>query len=183
MQLIGRAYKTKIMLDNDFVDEILPVAGQQMIYRQVENSFTQPNAQVNIKMLEWALSVTENSTGDLLELYCGNGNFSLALARNFKRVLATEIAKPSVHAAQYNIAMNHIDNVKIIRMSAEDFTQAMNGVREFKRLEGINLQDYQCETILLTHHAVVWMRKLLSWLRITRAFYISLVIRRLCARI
>ncbi len=39
MQLIGRAYKTKIMLDNDFVDEILPVAGQQMIYRQVENSF------------------------------------------------------------------------------------------------------------------------------------------------
>ncbi|MGE9716820.1 tRNA (uridine(54)-C5)-methyltransferase TrmA, partial [Escherichia coli] len=64
VQLIGRAYKTKIMLDNDFVDEVLPVAGQQMIYRQVENSFTQPNAQVNIKMLEWALSVTENSTGD-----------------------------------------------------------------------------------------------------------------------
>ncbi|HCZ8408200.1 tRNA (uridine(54)-C5)-methyltransferase TrmA [Proteus mirabilis] len=149
VQLIGRAYKTKIMLDNDFVDEVLPVAGQQMIYRQVENSFTQPNAQVNIKMLEWALSVTENSTGDLLELYCGNGNFSLTLARNFKRVLATEIAKPSVHAAQYNIAMNHIDNVKIIRMSAEDFTQAMNGVREFKRLEGINLQDYQCETIFV----------------------------------
>ncbi|HEJ9738674.1 TPA: tRNA (uridine(54)-C5)-methyltransferase TrmA [Proteus mirabilis] len=149
VQLIGRAYKTKIMLDNDFVDEVLPVAGQQMIYRQVENSFTQPNVQVNIKMLEWALSVTENSTGDLLELYCGNGNFSLALARNFKRVLATEIAKPSVHAAQYNIAMNHIDNVKIIRMSAEDFTQAMNGVREFKRLEGINLQDYQCETIFV----------------------------------
>ncbi|EOG2427952.1 tRNA (uridine(54)-C5)-methyltransferase TrmA [Proteus mirabilis] len=149
VQLIGRAYKTKIMLDNDFVDEVLPVAGQQMIYRQVENSFTQPNAQVNIKMLEWALSVTENSTGDLLELYCGNGNFSLALARNFKRVLATEIAKPSVHASQYNIAMNHIDNVKIIRMSAEDFTQAMNGVREFKRLEGINLQDYQCETIFV----------------------------------
>ena len=135
VQLIGRAYKTKIMLDNDFVDEVLPVAGQQMIYRQVENSFTQPNAQVNIKMLEWALSVTENSTGDLLELYCGNGNFSLALARNFKRVLATEIAKPSVHAAQYNIAMNHIDNVKIIRMSAEDFTQAMNGVREFRNAD------------------------------------------------
>ena len=43
-------------------------AGQQMIYRQVENSFTQPNARVNIKMLEWALSITKNSTGDLLEL-------------------------------------------------------------------------------------------------------------------
>lgn len=149
VQLIGRAYKTKIMLDNDFIDEILPVAGKKMIYRQVENSFTQPNAQVNIKMLEWALEATEGAKGDLLELYCGNGNFSLALARNFENVLATEIAKPSVNAAQYNIAMNNIDNVKIIRMSAEDFTQAMNGVREFRRLEGINLNDYQCETIFV----------------------------------
>lgn len=48
---------------------------------------------------------------------------SLALARNFERVLATEIAKPSVAAAQYNIAANHIDNVQIIRMAAEEFTQ------------------------------------------------------------
>lgn len=48
---------------------------------------------------------------------------SLALARNFNRVLATEIAKPSVAAAQYNIAANHIDNVQIIRMAAEEFTR------------------------------------------------------------
>lgn len=149
LQLIGRATKTKICFDHDYVDECLPVADRDMIYRQVENSFTQPNAAVNIKMLEWALDVTQDSTGDLLELYCGNGNFSLALARNFNRVLATEIAKPSVAAAQFNIAANHIENVQIIRMAAEDFTQAMNGVREFKRLEGIDLKGYQCETIFV----------------------------------
>ncbi|CAG9430914.1 tRNA/tmRNA (uracil-C(5))-methyltransferase [Providencia alcalifaciens] len=149
VQIIGRASKTKIMLDHDYVDEILPVKGKDMVYRQVENSFTQPNAQVNIKMLEWAIDATQHSTGDLLELYCGNGNFSLALAQNFNKVLATEIAKPSVHAAQYNIEANKIDNVQIIRMSAEDFTQAMNGVREFNRLEGINLADYQCNTIFV----------------------------------
>ncbi|WPU22952.1 tRNA (uridine(54)-C5)-methyltransferase TrmA [Cedecea neteri] len=149
VHLIGRATKTKIELDQDFIDERLPVAGKEMIYRQVENSFTQPNAAMNIQMLEWALSATENSTGDLLELYCGNGNFSLALARNFDRVLATEIAKPSVAAAQYNIAANNIDNVQIIRMAAEEFTQAMNGVREFNRLQGIDLKSYQCETIFV----------------------------------
>ncbi|MEX8986739.1 methyltransferase domain-containing protein, partial [Salmonella enterica] len=136
VHLIGRATKTKIELDQDYIDERLPVAGKEMIYRQVENSFTQPNAAMNIQMLEWALEVTKDSKGDLLELYCGNGNFSLALARNFNRVLATEIAKPSVAAAQYNIAANHIDNVQIIRMAAEEFTQAMNGVREFNRLQG-----------------------------------------------
>lgn len=149
LQLIGRASKTKIMLDNDYVDEVLPVNGKNMVYRQVENSFTQPNAQVNIKMLEWAIAATQNSTGDLLELYCGNGNFSLALAQNFERVLATEIAKPSVAAAQYNIETNNINNVQIIRMSAEDFTQAMQGAREFRRLEGITLTDYHCNTIFV----------------------------------
>ena len=137
------------MLDQDYVDERLPVAGKEMIYRQVENSFTQPNAAMNVQMLEWALKATEGSTGDLLELYCGNGNFSLALARNFDRVLATEIAKPSVAAAQYNIAANRIDNVQIIRMAAEEFTPAMNGVRQFNRLEGIDLKSYQCETIFV----------------------------------
>lgn len=149
VQLIGRASKMKIVLDHDYVDEVLPVAGRDIIYRQVENSFTQPNAAINIQMLEWALDVTQNSKGDLLELYCGNGNFSLALARNFKQVLATEIAKPSVAAAQYNIAANHIDNVQIIRMAAEDFTQAINNEREFNRLKGIDLNDYHCETIFV----------------------------------
>ena len=149
VHLIGRATKTKIELDQDYIDERLPVAGKEIIYRQVENSFTQPNAAMNIQMLEWAIDVTRGSKGDLLELYCGNGNFSLALAQNFKRVLATEIAKPSVAAAQYNIAANHIDNVQIIRMAAEEFTQAMNGVREFNRLQGIDLKSYQCETIFV----------------------------------
>lgn len=149
LQLIGRATKTKICLDRDYVDERLPIAGREMIYRQVENSFTQPNAAINIQMLEWALEATTGSKGDLLELYCGNGNFSLALARNFNRVLATEIAKPSVAAAQFNIAANQIDNVQIIRMAAEEFTQALQGKREFTRLQGIDLSSYQCDTIFV----------------------------------
>lgn len=76
VHLIGRATKTKIELDQDYIDERLPVGGREMIYRQVENSFTQPNAAMNIQMLEWALDVTKGATGDLLELYCGNGNFA-----------------------------------------------------------------------------------------------------------
>lgn len=149
VQLIGRATKQKIALDCDYIEEILPVSGQNLVYRQVENSFTQPNAQMNIKMLEWAQSCTENSQGDLLELYCGNGNFSIALAKNFRKVLATEISKSSVSSAQYNIAQNGVENLQIIRMSAEEFTQAMNGVREFNRLKGIDLKDFECNTIFV----------------------------------
>ena len=149
LQLIGRAHKQKICLGNDFVVEQLNVAGRQLTYKQVENSFTQPNAAINEQMLGWALDVTRGSEGDLLELYCGNGNFSIALAQNFRKVLATEIAKPSVDSAQYNIAANGVDNLIILRMSAEEFTMAMRGEREFNRLKGVDLSAYQCNTIFV----------------------------------
>lgn len=149
VQLVGRATKQKIPLDCDYVEEKLVVDGRELIYRQVENSFTQPNGKMNIKMLEWARSCTQNSQGDLLELYCGNGNFSIALASQFRKVLATEISKSSVESAQYNIAQNGVANLQIIRMSAEEFTQAMNGEREFYRLRGIDLQSYECNTIFV----------------------------------
>lgn len=149
LQLIGRAHKQKICLGDDFVIEQLNVAGRQLIYKQVENSFTQPNAAINEQMLAWALDVTKGSQGDLLELYCGNGNFSIALAQNFRKVLATEIAKPSVDSAQFNIAANGVDNLIILRMSAEEFTMAMRGEREFNRLKGVDLKSYQCNTIFV----------------------------------
>lgn len=149
VQLVGRATKQKIPLDCDYVEEKLVVDGRELVYRQVENSFTQPNGKMNIKMLEWARSCTQNSQGDLLELYCGNGNFSIALASQFRKVLATEISKSSVESAQYNIAQNGVANLQIIRMSAEEFTQAMNGEREFYRLRGIDLKSYECNTIFV----------------------------------
>lgn len=149
VNIVGRARKQKIDLHNDFVVEVLPVNGKNLIYKQIENSFTQPNASVAIKMLEWSIDVTKDSSGDLLELYCGNGNFSIALAPNFRKVLATELAGPSVEAAQYNIDANKIQNLQIIRMSAEDFSDAMAGKREFYRLKGIDLKSYECQTIFV----------------------------------
>lgn len=149
VHIIGRASNQKICLEHDYIDEQLNILGKKYTYRQVENSFTQPNATINIAMLSWAINATKEFSGDLLELYCGNGNFSIALAQNFKRVLATEIAKSSVKAAQYNIAVNKIENLKIIRLSAEELTQAINNEREFNRLKGICLSDYQCNTVLV----------------------------------
>lgn len=147
--IIGRASGQKVCLDQDHVDEHLTLLGKNYIYRQIENSFTQPNAAINVDMLTWAIQSTTGMSGDLLELYCGNGNFSVALAQNFHQVLATEVAKASVRAAHYNIAANNIDNLKIARLSAEELTEAINGVRTFKRLNGICLADYQFSTILV----------------------------------
>lgn len=151
VDFIGRARKQKFVIGREFVIERLQVHGDEFIYQQVENSFTQPNGKVAEKMLEWAVDCSRGCEGDLLELYCGNGNFSLALAQNFNRVLATELAKPSVEAAQYNIEVNSCTNVKIARLSAEDFTRAMRGEREFTRLkqQDIVLSEYDFRTVFV----------------------------------
>lgn len=152
INIIGRALKQKILLDTDCVYETLTVNGRKYRYQQVENSFTQPNAHVSEKMLTW---VQDNTRGlndtDLLELYCGNGNFSIALSGNFRKILATEISKTSVESAQINIAMNNVTNLKIIRLSAEEFTEALNKKREFNRLKNnnVNLDDYSCRAVLV----------------------------------
>lgn len=148
---IGRARKMKYVLGHDYVIEELTVSGRTYRLKQVENSFTQPNAKIAESMLEWVTAHTADSTGDLLELYCGNGNFSIALAHNFRQVLATELAKSSVYAAQWNITENNIPNLKILRLSAEEFAQAQRGEREFKRLKQaqVTLTDYDFHTVLV----------------------------------
>jgi len=149
VDIIGRAKKQKIIVDKDYVMESLHVGSKTYIYQQVENSFTQPNAGVNAQMLLWAQQATQNAGGDLIELYCGNGNFSIALAENFERVLGTEISKTSVKSAQVNIKENNINNIDIVRMSSEEFSQAMNGERKFRRLEDFDLTAYNYDTVLV----------------------------------
>lgn len=130
---IGRSRKKKQVLTRDFVMETLTVNGRKYHYQQVENSFTQPNAGISEKMLEWALDVTKDASGDLLEMYCGNGNFSIPLAHRFDRVIATEISKVSVQSAQLNIAINGVQNVQVVKMASEDVSAALNGATELPK--------------------------------------------------
>lgn len=149
IQLIGRSRGRKRVLAQDYITETLTVDERSWHYQQVEGGFTQPNGEVNQKMLSWALSAAGHSERDLLELYCGNGNFTLPLSTRFRRVLATELAKRSVHAAQENLRMNGVDNVTLVRLASEEVTQALTGVREFRRLQGIDLAGFEFDTVFV----------------------------------
>lgn len=147
--IIGRSRGKKITLSTDHVTEQFTVAGEAFSQQQPESAFSQPNAAVNQHMLNWAVNCTQNIGGDLLELYCGNGNFTLPLSRHFQKVLATEVSKTSVHALQNNVAINHCDNIALARLSSEELTQALNGVRPFRRLAHVDLSHYQFSTVLV----------------------------------
>lgn len=151
VQIIGRSRKQKLVLERDYVDEALPINGTQYHYRQYEQAFTQPNAEVNIRMIEWACECASSLDGDLLELYCGNGNFTLPLARYFDQVIATELAKTSIRAARVNLEANSVTNIQMIRLSAEEVTQAIRGDRLFRRLAELPqaLADYDLRTVFV----------------------------------
>lgn len=152
IHIIGRSRGEKTVIGQDFVTEHFTVCGETFRYRQYEGSFTQPNAAVCRHMLEWACAQAETCGGrDLAELYCGNGNFTLPLSHRFRRVLATEVSKSSVRAAEWNIQANGINNIALARLSAEEFTQALRGERSFQRLRdaGIDLSGYDFSTLFI----------------------------------
>ncbi|MBL8399246.1 MAG: tRNA (uridine(54)-C5)-methyltransferase TrmA [Candidatus Accumulibacter sp.] len=149
VSVIGRSRGQKVIIGRDHVLEEMTVDGRRYQYRQPEGAFTQPNGMVNQAMLAWACATVGQRDDDLLELYCGNGNFTLPLAAKVRRVLATEVGKSSVRAALANLADNGVDNVTLVRLSAEELTQALNGVRPFRRLAGVDLSGYRFATVLV----------------------------------
>ena len=149
VSIIGRSRGKRTVIGRDYVTEELTVGGRVFTYRQPEGAFTQPNGAVNTHMLNWAYETLGEQENDLLELYCGNGNFTLPLSTRVPKVLATEISKSSVNAALANLADNQIDNIELVRLSAEELTQALNGVREFRRLANIDLDNYKFGTVFV----------------------------------
>tara|TARA_R110000823_G_scaffold130015_28_gene258218 strand:- start:4416 stop:5537 length:1122 start_codon:yes stop_codon:yes gene_type:complete len=138
LSLIGRSRKQKIVLGRDYARELLEIEGMRYRYRQYEQAFSQPNVCVNRHMITWTcVQAAKISAGDLLELYCGNGNFTLPLARHFHSVIATEVSKASMRAARENLAENAIGNVHLVRLSAQEVAQALAGERVFRRLASL----------------------------------------------
>lgn len=149
IKIIGRSKKQKIILSSDSINETLNINNQDFKFIYQEGGFTQPNTSVNVKMIEWVLENTEKSSSDLCELYCGGGNFTIPLSTKFNKVLATEISKTSIKSALQNCEINNISNIEFLRMSAEEFVEALSEVRVFNRLKDINLKDYNFKTIFM----------------------------------
>jgi tRNA (uracil-5-)-methyltransferase len=150
-KVMGRSRKQKVVVSDEFVSEKLFIDGQDYLYRHYENGFTQPNPVVNVHMIEWAIKQAKKiqGNGDFLESYCGLGNFTLPLSKYFNRVLATEVSKRSIHAAKENCELNNVTNIKFIRLSSEEMTQALNKERAFRRLNDVDLDSYEFLTVLV----------------------------------
>lgn len=140
--VMGRSKGIRRVLSQDFVEDCFDIEGKTYRYHIIEGGFSQPNRIMNQKMISWVLSHLD-ACEDLLELYCGYGNFTIPLAQKFHKVLATEISKTSIKSALINCELNDVHTIAFLRMSAEELTSALKKEREYNRLKGINLEDYR----------------------------------------
>lgn len=78
--------------------------------------FTQINPEINKKMVAQAIELLElNSQDQVLDLFCGIGNFSLPLAKSAKSVVGVEGDDSAVSMARFNALHNNLKNCDFVR--------------------------------------------------------------------
>lgn len=79
------------------------------------SDFTQVNPEINKRMVANAIDYLKlNKNDEVLDLFSGLGNFSLAMARHCRKVTAVEGSLVMVKKARDNAALNNISNTEFI---------------------------------------------------------------------
>lgn len=117
--------------------------------QSAQNSACENSAAQNSSCEKHAVRPESSAARDLLELYCGHGNFTIPLAAKFNRVLASEISKSSIANARINCELNGVCNVQFVRLSADELMSAFARRREFERLKGIDIFGYDFSHVLI----------------------------------
>eukprot|EP00668_Euglena_longa_P030147 GGOE01037566.1.p1 GENE.GGOE01037566.1~~GGOE01037566.1.p1 ORF type:complete len:773 (-),score=182.55 GGOE01037566.1:14-2332(-) len=126
-EVVGRSRGAVLCIHRDWVEEVLSLPdGRVLRFQQVVGAFSNPNGGVNTKALGWMCSVVRDEVRPtpqdaLLELYCGNGNHTCALAGLFERVVCVEIDKRLCSACEANVALNGLTNVEVVHLPSHRF--------------------------------------------------------------
>ncbi len=125
MSEFGKRYGISMCLQPKGPDTIAPIPGdpevipvyrlpeQRIQFRFRPAMFTQVNYDINRKMVNRAIDALQlNENDEVLDLFCGLGNFTLPLATNAGRVVGIEGDLPLVKHARENAGLNHLDNVE-----------------------------------------------------------------------
>lgn len=149
ISVAGRSKGKKYVFGDEFVKVDLSVGSRTLRYALAENGFSQPNKKLNEAMLKWSIEGCADVRGDLLEAYCGGGNFTVALAPFFGKVLATEVSSVTIELARRNAVDNGVDNIAFARLSGEELSEALDRKRAFFRLKQIDLDSYDFTTLFV----------------------------------
>lgn len=112
----------------------IPAADVELSFKPLD--FIQVNAGMNQRMIEHALNLLDlQPDDDVLDLFCGLGNFTLPIARRVRSVVGIEGEHGLVERARANARSNQIDNAEFfVADLATDQSEAEWAQRSFSKL-------------------------------------------------
>ncbi len=117
-----------LMTDLSIATELRPLKGEALLrekigditYRIHPNAFFQTNSRMASRLLERVRALVLSGPHErLLDLYCGGGFFSLALAKDVDSALGVELEPQAIAEAEASAKENMIDNVRYRAEAAE----------------------------------------------------------------
>ena len=98
--------------------------------------FTQVNSSVNTQMVARAIELLELEPSDnVLDLFCGLGNFTLPVSRYVKHVTGVEGDESLLQRARINADINHISNVSFYQADLfKEISDRLFHARRFNKL-------------------------------------------------
>ncbi|MEN9596504.1 MAG: rRNA (uracil-5-)-methyltransferase [Pseudomonadota bacterium] len=117
--------------------------------------FTQVNYGINRQMINRVLDILQLTKDDnVLDLFCGLGNFTLPMAKYAGRVVGVEGDQPLVNHAKENARHNNIENVEFY---AADLTEDISGMAwANQRYNKIMLDPSRAGASEILHHLKRW---------------------------
>ncbi len=129
----GREYNLRIYLQPKGPESVAPLNSDHktelsyrldpfdLQYRFLPTDFTQVNAAINQAMVPRAVELLQLSAEDeVLDLFCGLGNFTLPIARTVAHVVGVEGDEALVQRARDNAAANGIGNAAFHAVDLQD---------------------------------------------------------------
>jgi 23S rRNA (uracil1939-C5)-methyltransferase len=111
--------KGSLEVVNGESDLTIKVDQPEIALRYGPGGFVQVNSAQNRNMISAMLELLAlDGTENVLDLFCGMGNFSLPVARRAGRIVGVEDYAPSIASARINAAANKINNVEFYAADA-----------------------------------------------------------------
>ncbi|MEQ1529580.1 MAG: 23S rRNA (uracil(1939)-C(5))-methyltransferase RlmD, partial [Methylococcales bacterium] len=125
MRAFAHEHQLSICLQAKGPDTIMPLPGEPEIvptyalpdvgieFKFRPAMFTQVNYEINRQLINRVLATLDlNANDQVLDLFCGLGNFTLPMAKFAGRVVGIEGDQPLVNHAKSNAVHNNIDNAE-----------------------------------------------------------------------
>jgi 23S rRNA (uracil1939-C5)-methyltransferase len=116
--------------------------------------FTQVNSEINKKMVAQAIDLLElNAEDEVLDLFCGLGNFTLPMSRAAKTVVGVEGSDTMVARAQMNAERNDITNTEFY---AADLCKDIDQAWIKRRYSKVLLDPARSGALEILPHLATW---------------------------